>query len=863
MFRHPALNFDELLFVKRHTPAYAHQCSHHVGEAQQPGADLCVLSVAPTSPTQSVGRRHDAGWKPALQVNVRSVLNGQLPPGGIGRQDLSFDAKRIVFPYAAPRAKLTAYGIGVHGARGGACVMYDIYEIGVDGKGLKRLTNVPDAEDTEPCYLPNGRIAFTSSRDNRFVECGDWALVFSLYSMAADGSDVRRMTEAKEGEWYPSALDDGRVIYMRWEYVMKAYNSIQQLWTVNPDGTKARLAYGDHYAFGRGPISFIEPRQIPGTSKVIATGAAHHNAGVGPICIVDLSLNRAGSGGFLNVTPEVGYPEAGSSNTHSPTGWYSSPYPLTENLFLVSYSFDVDHNSRNGYALYLMDVHGNKELIYRDKEMSCYSPIPLRPRKRPLVIPDAIAKDPNAPGTMLVTDVYQGLPGVKRGTVKYLRVLETLPKKVHSWPQRCDLGVGSGWDPRIVLGVVPVEVDGSAYFRVPPDRAIFFEALDENFLEVRRMRSYVTVRPGEASSCVGCHEGYNQAPPNRGLIALTKPPRDIAPPAWGQIGMDFRKVVQPVLERNCVRCHDGSTNAGKSFDLRGATMVTAPAPKDGDEGPQHKVTDSFLSLLKYVSYVPVGGYGGNYENLPLPVYATGSHQSKLMQLLKDGHKDVKLNRDDWHALAAWIDCNAPFYGGWDGIEYDDTLPATAIRKVAVTPAQKQATAQRKVELNQRAPNGYCLACYLDCGPEEQSRDGDGAEIQQISGFPWLFYEGSAPAPPRCAAITFHPEKVIFEVSRLDPRKTYRLGLTWWDWDSGGRVQSVRVASCDGKLSAVLLDKMALPNWTHDKQKPAEHILTIPPALVACGKIRIIIQKEGGANAVVSEVWVWEGGIAQR
>jgi hypothetical protein len=654
-FSNPLLDFDELLFVKRITPEIAHQCSHHVGSSQRPGADLCVLS----------------GLGP--DGEVRSLLGDQLPPGGIGRPDLSFDARRIVFPYAAPRDEPTAYRSGLPGVVGGACLDYQIHEIGVDGSGLRQLTDGPK-ENTEPCYLPDGRICFTSSRCDRFVQCGDWAIVFSLHTMNADGSDVRSITEAKEGEWFPSVLDDGRIIYMRWEYVLKPFNTIQYLWTVNPDGTAARLAYGDHFHFSPGPLSFIEARQIPGTSKVVATGAAHHNCGVGPICIVDLARNRGDAEGLARVTPEVGYPEtAEMAGTVSRAGWYDSPYPLSEKHFLVSYSFEPHHNSAAGYGIYLIDVHGNKELIYRDPQRSCYSPIPLRPRKRPPVLAPMVApvvnqteQEPAESATVLMLDVYQGLDGVEPGTIKYLRVLETLPKAVHSVPQRLDLGIGSGWDPRAILGTVPVERDGSVRFRVPAGKTIFFEVLDENYMDVRRMRSFTNFRPGEEVTCVGCHESYGTAPPNRTVAALAAAPREITPPPWGAGPMDFAAVVQPVLDRRCTHCHDGTEGEAKSFDLTANNLIE-PAGADDHYPPAasdpYRVTASFANLLPSVSFTKLTGYEGG--NLPLGPYQVGSHRSRLVKLLDAGHYDVKLSPDQRRAIVAWIDCNAPFLGGWE------------------------------------------------------------------------------------------------------------------------------------------------------------------------------------------------------
>ncbi|MBT3278021.1 MAG: hypothetical protein HN370_01430 [Phycisphaerales bacterium] len=640
--KNPRLDFNQILFVRRHWPQRGHQCSHRVGEAQTPGANLCVLT----------------GLSPGGKI--KPLLTGDFAEGGIGRPDLSFDGKRVVFPHARKRPKATRYGAGRPGWRGGACLMYDLYEIGVDGKGIRQLTNAPKSEDTEPCYLPGGRIAFTSSRDDYHVQCGDWALVCGIFTMAADGSDIRKVTEPQDGEFYPVVLENGRIMYTRWDYVMKPYNMIQQLWSVNPDGRRAELIYGDWYTFSKGPIAMFEARQIPGTSKVIATGAAHHNTGAGPIMIADLNQNRGGPSGMTRVTPEVEYPEINRDAQHIQShGWYASPYPLSENHYLCSYSFEAHNREAAGYGLYLMDVHGNKELVYRDPTMSCYAPIPLKARKLPKQIADLVKGVPhNKPGVLYINDVYQGLDGVKRGEAKYLRVLEAHRKTAHTNPQRIDVGVNSGWDCRTVLGTVPIEKDGSAHFQVPPHKLLFFEVLDKDHLEIRRMRNYLNIKPGEANGCVGCHENPSETVANTKAIALSKKAVAITPPPWGAGPMHFRTVVQPVLDKQCIRCHTGEKK--KPFDLRGGTWVVAPPGYDADQGPQHKVTTSFMNLLNHVEYIRVG----NYEGLttPLKPYATGSSQSKLMKMLAKGHSKVELTSAEWRALAAWIDCNAPFYG---------------------------------------------------------------------------------------------------------------------------------------------------------------------------------------------------------
>ena len=859
-FSNPKLNFKELLFVRRNWPKWNHQCSHRVGEAQIPGANICVLT------------------KLAPDGKVRYVLSGSFASGGIGRPDLSYDAKRIVFPHAPLRPKPTSYGYGKPDVRGGACLMYDIFEVELDGKNLKRLTKDPINEDTEPCYLPDGRIAFMSSRAGRLVQCGDWALACGMYSMKPDGTDIRQITEPKEGEFYPSMLDDGRIMYTRWDYVMKSYNVIQQLWAVNPDGRRAQLAYGDHYAFARGPIAFQEARQIPGTSKVICVGAAHHNSGVGPIMIVDLAGNRGGPESMRRITPEVAYPEIyfpseviekykktqHTDRGRMDAGWYSSPYPLSENQFLASYSFDKNNNSQHGYALYLCDVHGNRDLIYRGDGFSCYSPIPIRPRSKPRIIPDMVTGvDPKTSGVLTVTDIYQGLNGVKRGQVKYLRVLETYSKTVHTTPQRVDVGAGCGWDVRGVLGVVPVEADGSVHFEVPPFKQIFFEALDKDYLEIRRMRNFMNVMPGEKTGCIGCHEPYGTVPGKvrSGVsMAMKRPPSKLAAPPWGSGSMGFKRVVQPVLDRNCIRCHDGTPKSDKdskkSFDLRGTQMLIAPAPIDRDQGPQHAVSDSFLNLLNYVSYVKLGGHKG--IRLPLGVNATGSRISKLMKILADGrHYKVKLKIDDWRALAAWIDCNAPFYGGWDEVVIGKKRAPRRPRMPSAPPAdQVKAAAARRKAIAGKLPAGARLEAFLNCGVETVNDKTDTVRIKQVVGRGWTFPSGKiAGVSATQRLIAFDDKEVVFEISGLSASRRYSAGLTWWDFDTAARKQSVWVSNVDGSSGVCAIKSAALPSYKVRKQPPSEQSFAIDQLRAKAGACKLSVRRKGEHNSVVCEVWI--------
>lgn len=834
-FSNPKIDFNQLLFVKRNTPTMQHQCGHRVGEAQLPGANICVLK----------GLNPDA--------TVKELLSGEYSEGGIGRPDLSFDGKRVVFPLARKREKGTNFWAATYGGTG-LCDKYDLYEINIDGTDLKHVVSSPNSEDTEPCYIPGERIAFTSSRNCRLVQCGDWALVNGIYSVKRDGSDIRKITEPQDGEFYPSILSDGRIMYTRWDYVMKSYNTQQQLWAVNPDGRRAELIYGDHYKFSTGPIAFFEARQIPGTSKVITTGAAHHNNCVGPIMIVDLNKNRGGPDGMQKVTPELHYPEirreGGGSTQISKAGWYGSPYPLTENHYIVSYTFDK--NSRGKYGIYLMDIHGNKELIYNAPDkMSCYSAIPVKSRKEPPIIPDLVSGTPeDTMATVMVNDVYQGLlsEAVKRGEVKHLRIIEVLPKTQHTVPRRMDVGVNSGWDTRRVLGTVPVEPDGSAHFKLPPHKLILLEALDKDYLEIKRMRNYMNVKQGETVSCIGCHEPYGMAPPNMSKtpMATRRVASEIIPPPWKVRGMSFKHVVQPILDKRCISCHDGSQRKGKAFSLKGKKMVRAPHGYDHDEGPQHLVSQSFLNLLPHVNYVKVGAYANHDPKIlvPSPANSIGSRASKLMKMLKKGHNEVKLDLNEWRAIAAWIDCNAPYYG-----DFSEIMNMQDLERLKSTENLNGRLKQLKTMHKKE------IVAYLNCGAQKNSLQKKAEKIKMIKGSDWIFKQGDKLTDIDGAILTvsFDTTAVVLEISGLKKGQQYSLGTSLWEEKFENRIQSLAISLPDSEECLELSPATPIPNYSKSKQHPKTQFLKLPRKYTENGTVHVKIVKKSGPNAIISEL----------
>ena len=207
--------------------------------------------------------------------------------------------------------------------------------------------------------------------------------------------------------------------------------------------------------------------------------------------------------------------------------------------------------------------------------MQCHEPRPVQARPREIIIPNRV--DVSQPtGRLLLEDVYAGrnLEGVKPGEIKKLLVLQQLPKPVNFSGGMEPLTIGGSFTLAEVVGTVPVEPDGSAYFEAPALKSLFFVALDENDMAVKRMHSFTTVQPGETLSCVGCHEQRNAAPHFKPQIAaLSRHPSTIQPVADVPSVLDFPRDVQPIFDKHCVSCHNPDKYDGR-LDLSGDKTST-------------------------------------------------------------------------------------------------------------------------------------------------------------------------------------------------------------------------------------------------------------------------------------------------
>jgi len=525
------------------------------------------------------------------------------PEGGVRDPHVHYDGQKILFS-----------------CRRGGTTAYHLYEINVDGTHLRQLTDGPD-NDIEPVYAPDGSIVFCSSRCHRFVPC--WKTqVTTLYRCNADGTGVRMLSNNAEQENTPWMLPDGRVLYMRWEYVDRNQLLYHHLWTVNPDGTNVMVYFGNQHP----GYVMIDAKPIPNSRKIVASFSPGHGLAehMGYVTIVD---------------PSRGPDDMDMARRVSKTT-YRDPYPLSEDLFLVA----------DAKGIHVLAGDGRTERIYAPEETGarwqCHEPRPLRARQREAILPSRFAVA-QPTGRLVLSDIYTGrnMAGVERGEIKRLLVLEQLPKPVNFSGGSEPLTVGGTFTLQRVLGTVPVEADGSAYLEVPALRSLFFVALDEDEMSVKRMQSFVTVQPGETTSCVGCHEPRTRAPHLRDirlLDAMKRPPNRIEPYQDVPDVLDFPRDVQPILDRHCVACHNHDRHDG-DINL------------SGDRTPYYS-TAYWTMFSKSLVVDGRNKYGNR------PPRTIGTSASRLMTCLDRSHYDVQLSDQERFTIRTWIDSGATYSG---------------------------------------------------------------------------------------------------------------------------------------------------------------------------------------------------------
>ena len=593
--------------------------------------------------------------EPGYSFKTRDLIKGRLPRGNYTTLTLSYDAKTIYFAFAERAAKKPDYYSPQR-----RC--FHIYAMDANGTNLRQLTNGPN-DDFDPCPLPDGGIAFMSTRRGGFGRCHNpWEPLpsYTLHRMNASGKAVRTLSFHETNEWHPSVLLDGRIVYSRWDYVDRSAANYHGLWVSNPDGSNPSVLFGN---YTQRINACFQPRAIPGSNRIVFVAGAHHADVGGSLVVFDPAREKldpvTGQDRFDSIevlTPEVCFPEAPGW----PKSYFHSPWPLSENYFLVSFSFEplpgmgpgVNKDTHTG--IYYFDRFGNMELLYKEDGISCMYPIPLIRRSVPPAIPSTLNTSFGDEGEFILTDVQQSLfPLPASRPIRQLRIFQVLPKTHSHIANRPRIGYANAESTRMMLGTVPVETDGSAYFRAPARKPLYFQALDERGRAVQSMRSVTYLQPGERRSCLGCHESRGAVPTNRqNVLALQRPPSKIKPGPDGTLPFSYPRLVQPVLDKHCVRCHDGTTG-----DLKSPLVLTGE--------PAGNFSKSYESLKPYVRWYEWGG--SSITQIVTRPGRIGADESPLLKVLEDSThaKHINLTEKERDRLYIWLDGNVPFYGTYD------------------------------------------------------------------------------------------------------------------------------------------------------------------------------------------------------
>jgi formylglycine-generating enzyme required for sulfatase activity len=608
LLANPVLAFDKLVIARGNVYFSSNwDGPNHIGD------EICVLS--PVRPDGQVTTIHK---------------------GSVSDMDLHWDGQRLLFSDG-----------------------HFLHEMNVDGSGLRRITaDDPPVTHYDGCYLPGGQICCVSNACEQAVPCTGGANVGNLHLLDADGKNERRVTFDQDHNWNPVVMNDGRVLYTRWEYTDLPHYFSRLLFRMNPDGTGQMEYYGSNSYW---PNAKYWPRPIPGhPTEIVCVISGHHGVSrVGELILLDPQRGRHEADGVLQRIPGYGKKVTPVIEDQLVTHvWpkFAAPYPLAEpktnrgagKYFLVC----VKDHEWSSWKLCLVDVFDNITPILEGGWMT---PIPLVSRPMPPVIPSHYCPG-RTDGLVYLADVYAGggLKGYPPGSIKALRVGSHHYRFAGNGDTMASSFQG-GWDCKKILGTVPVNPDGSVLFRVPANTPVFVQPLDAEGKAQQQMRSWYTAMPGETASCIGCHDQQNSGPPGRNSYAAQHPAVDIAPWHGPARGFSFDREVQPVLDRRCVGCHDGrehrvADSAATTIDLRAKRLHPDYA---GDYSP------AYLELQKYVRRP---GYEADYH-LAAPA-EWEPDTSPLVQMLKKGHFGVELAGEEWDRLYTWIDLNVPYPANW-------------------------------------------------------------------------------------------------------------------------------------------------------------------------------------------------------
>jgi hypothetical protein len=665
VMRGPDIDFDSVVYVTRNSGGpHGQPGSQGTWEGRE-GDIFVQKGLSPGSPNQA-------------------LIGEKLPPRLIGDLDIWYDADKVVFCAADKDT-------------------WHIYEIDLEGKSLTTLPQTGD-DDHNCAYLPDGGVVFASTAHRQAVMCVGNAngAQSNIFRLDPAHKTIERLTFSKDDDDYPYVLNDGRIVWMRWDYQERNVDEIFALWVIRPDGTGSDGYYCTHLPETVIVQTLRDPVPIPGTQKIIAAGGSHRTGPEGNLILADPSMGINNPLSIRTVTPYSSPTTKGVGQLMRPVQEGGVPYPggmictptaLSEKSFLTPMSHDMPESN---FWLYYVDVWGNKELIHRDKRLETVCAFPVRKRFKPPVLPDL--SDPSKTyATCYVDNVYADLPGVEKGEVKYIRILKNI-----GWPKGYQFhplangsetfGYPGTGGPIQVIGIVPVEEDGSANFQAPAKMDLYFQALDKDYRAVQRMRTHVEFGWGEKRSCVGCHETRGNVPLTRAKgKALDYEAVRPTPPSWGDTTLiDYETMIQPIFEKKCVKCHgEKDPKAGLNLTAKKDEQGFMQSYRSmwgiqpGEKSP--KVGKTRLSNWRKGTYFtdhPWARFMVDFVNVRSSADRQGEDaipnipnrygaiaHPLAAKLVGEGKHGTLLTDEEKQLLMTWFDIQAPYYAvcyAWKG-----------------------------------------------------------------------------------------------------------------------------------------------------------------------------------------------------
>ncbi len=635
-----------LLFVKRHSYKGIH--IYDTFYKWPPGGGGIYVLENPSAPRS----------EHKIRTVIDEASSNSLGKGVYTHPELSWDAKKLLFCYKGTPAGSTM-----------------IYEIGVDGKGLRKISD-PTSElscykgrhggqhDIAPAYLPDGRIVFVSTRASGLVPCANSG-VSILHIMNADGSNMHPISVNAETEFDPAVLPDGRLIFGRWEYVDKNALTIQSLWSMYPDGTRETAVYANNMVF---PEATLDPRPVPGSRLIALTLSKHNSTPRGTIAYLDPSVGKNDPKALFNFE-DPGNPTRDTGNS-------CEPYPLDRDT--VVFSGRSKGHRRN--VIEMMNRKRQRITVLSDPKICLHAPMLVKPRPVPRQMPDLTDQSKKF-GAFSVQDVYQGLTGIKRGEAKWLRVIEETsrvsasPGSPNPYNQTFLVSGALAFATKIYHGMVPINDDGSVYFEAPAGRALYFQVLDKDKRLIQSMRTFIQAAPGATRACVGCHEKRSEAPGAQLKVTrktLAAGPVKLKPESWGTGYMDYPSMVQPIWDKNCVSCHGGKKGIEGRLDLSGGW--TQHFNISYENLADRRETQLIAYLIDGIDCMNGTAYWSCQLFKPR---GHGSATAPLAKVIMSGHKGwIKgMSETERDLVMAWIDSNGLYYGSWDYTPHGYSLTA--------------------------------------------------------------------------------------------------------------------------------------------------------------------------------------------